>query len=525
MAASCEEGKGHKVYDTPEYGDLVKALARGELMVVVGSGVSVGLTWDAVSKSFPRHVSWVGLLQHGAEHGQQYLPEGEREAWRKGMEEHLAAGRTLEAAGVFCELMQRRLQPVYYARWLTECFSRLTPDVSSPLAVALRATLQQERFRVMVATTNYDGLLEQLLGAAPLHPSDSLEVLNTWVRRHSSSFDSSSASSSNQQLVFHFHGHWSRPADVVLDPAHYQLLLEEPRVQAVMNAFAVTKTVLFVGCGAAGLTDPNWGQLLARCTQHQLSTRYALCHAAELPGFATVPGLVALDYGPSYTDLAPFLQRLAADAASSLPPLVVSLLFSSSSSSSSSSFSSSSSSTSTRVVGRLASLLPDGRLVFLALPKRDTLFYELFYRPQHLLADCWSTFSAQQTDDHSVALSVLREGEETLPPLSVVGNIRVGASRSHSHLRLCANDFTSFSIRLAQAHDHKAPVNAKMWLTKKTPARFVLSEASPAAYLTSGSVYWTERAPGTLHISKFAEISTANTRDPSNALTFCWHSI
>ncbi|KAI1657227.1 hypothetical protein F4813DRAFT_83135 [Daldinia decipiens] len=76
----------------------------------------------------------------------------------------------------------------------------------------------------MLLTTNYDDLLEKHCGIPPVGRSDEYE-LASFQRK---SFDG----------VFHPHGHWKDPENIVLSARNYQ-----------------------VGAGG-GLDDPNWGQLL-----------------------------------------------------------------------------------------------------------------------------------------------------------------------------------------------------------------------------------------------------------------------
>lgn len=61
--------------------------------------------------------------------------------------------------------------------------------------------------------------------------------------------------------VFHPHGYWYNPDNVVLSAQDYYGVKGDHDVQETLRHILATKTVLFVGCGG-GLADPNFGRLM-----------------------------------------------------------------------------------------------------------------------------------------------------------------------------------------------------------------------------------------------------------------------
>jgi len=303
------------------YHDLVERLAEEENVVLVcGSGLSVSATF--INGSFPQELSWLGLLRHGIRQCEDLAPPDEKWGrWAREQQEKVDRGEIFPVAGEIVRFLKEEVSAHHYQVWLNEAFAgqKVTNDEVSSAMKGLVSVSQ-----CYVTTTNYDSLLEDMLGRVPLHYSDERSAIDDYLRKE------------KHHKVLHWHGHFSRARDVVLDASHYNEIVEKSHLQALLSALAVMKTMLFVGCGVGGLTDPNFGSLLKKMADVGLSKRIVLCTRGEVHAFAQLDGILPLVYGDHYGLLGPFLEMLAED---------VRRMKHSSSSSSSSSSSPSSSST------------------------------------------------------------------------------------------------------------------------------------------------------------------------------------
>jgi hypothetical protein len=151
--------------------DLRELIAKRRVLVIVGSGVSIGATKNAEA------ASWSGLLKLGVAHCRTVNPSLD-DAWEQRLLGEIGSSDiddTLSAA----EKVSRKLQAASggeFSRWLRETVG----------ALALRDAAVLEALRdlqVPLATTNYDDLLER--GAGPrrlgLRPAD---ARREWHPRH-----------------------------------------------------------------------------------------------------------------------------------------------------------------------------------------------------------------------------------------------------------------------------------------------------------------------------------------------------
>lgn len=268
--------------------ELLEQLARRQVLVVVGSGVSIAATANnAVA-------SWKGLLQSGVARCLARHPELDV-AW---------AGRVLEQidgdmVNLLCaaENISRRLGAPNggeYAGWLQDTIGTLratNPGVLKALS----------GLKVPLLTTNYDDLIENATGLR--------EVV--WTHPHQ--MDSFVRGASDG--VLHLHGHWRFPESVVLGLRSYEDILRSSPAQATLRSLFTLKTLLFVGFGS-GLQDPNFGALLEWAAQvfaTSMFPSFQLCLDADrLQVQSQHAGrrIVALPYGSQHDDLCPFLQGL-----------------------------------------------------------------------------------------------------------------------------------------------------------------------------------------------------------------------
>jgi nucleoside phosphorylase len=153
-----------------------------------------------------------------------------------------------------------------------------------------------------IATTNYDTLLSRGRGIEAVPWTDSaaaIEILRD-----------------DRQGILHLYGYYDRPESVVLGAAAYAQLRASLVAQTVQQMAALSRTLLFVGCGT-GLYDPNLGERFAwnqRVLRNTIYRHYCLCRTDDRAWLQScVPGdrLVYIEYGSNYSDLGPFLRDLA----------------------------------------------------------------------------------------------------------------------------------------------------------------------------------------------------------------------
>lgn len=173
----------------------------------------------------------------------------------------------------------------------------------------------------LIATLNYDGLHTEVTKRPPLHWQQLDEVVER-VRTKGTDF------------IFHLHGWWQEPKTIVLDHESYYAISKDSELQALMREFAQFRSLLFVGC-IGTFFDPNFQTLLKWANDALSKARYrhfVLCRAGDqrkLHGqFRDCAILEPLAYGDNYSDLTPFLQKLAQDSGKKVgvanPPLAIS---------------------------------------------------------------------------------------------------------------------------------------------------------------------------------------------------------
>ncbi|MGZ5441806.1 MAG: tetratricopeptide repeat protein [Thermoanaerobaculia bacterium] len=266
--------------------DLREELARGEVLVVVGSGVSREATGDAPC------ARWDGLILDGIAHAAQtgLLDATKAEELRKRLE----GGTVDERLDVAEEVSKHLGAPDggEFRLWLRRSVGalRVTKAAVVNAVHALGAPL---------ATTNYDDLLTRGRGITRVSWRD-VEAAHEVLR------------GDRRDWVLHLHGCFDEPESVILGRQSYATLTGSDGAQAVQQGIAAMRSLLFVGCGDDGLSDPNLGHLLewARATfGNSIYRHYRLC----LEGERKDPEgrLFCVAYGEKYSDLAPFLLELA----------------------------------------------------------------------------------------------------------------------------------------------------------------------------------------------------------------------
>ena len=271
--------------------DLRRELARGRVIVLVGAGVSVGATGGAAV------ASWTGLLEDGVARCEELalrpLPAGWGDRIRAQIQSDDVEELLFAAEAVTGRVGGR--DHGEYRRWLRETVGAL--NVTQPGVLEALRDLGG-----VLATTNYDGLLEQVTRRSAVTWRD-LPRAQAVLR-------------GDEQAILHLHGYWQEPESVVLGVRSYEQLLGAEHAQAMQQAMAAMDTLLFVGFGA-GLADPNFAALRAwmgRLFRGSEYRHFRLAKDDEVAALRAEHGqderVFVLGYGPSHADLAPYLRQL-----------------------------------------------------------------------------------------------------------------------------------------------------------------------------------------------------------------------
>jgi tetratricopeptide (TPR) repeat protein len=271
--------------------DLRQDLANEQVVVLVGAGLSVGASGDEPV------ARWIGLLEDGVARCEELALKPLPDAWGERTRKQLHSGDTEELLLAAEAITGRLGGPEHgeYRRWLRETVGAL-PLRDDAVLAALRD------LDVPLATTNYDGLLEQVMGWPAVTWRDGAQVQR--VLR------------GQDKGVLHLHGHWDDPASVVLGVRSYERVLGDAHAQTMQQALAALRTLVFVGFGA-GLEDPNFGALrlwMAKVLKGSEYRHYRLARAADLEAVRAQHGpderVIVVPFGAEHPDLAPFLRRL-----------------------------------------------------------------------------------------------------------------------------------------------------------------------------------------------------------------------
>ena len=272
---------------------LQREIASGQVVVVVGSGVSVAACGQQRVEGH-QVATWRGLLEHGVERLSGIgAADGDEELLR-GLIRSGKPDLMISAAETITNRLQARSGGTF-GGWLADTVGALRIQ---------EATLLRDLAALpgVLATLNYDHLLEQATGYSAITWQEPNAVQDV-LRGH-------------RQAVLHLHGEYQKPESVVLGLASYHKVKDDPHAKAVLQCLTLVKTLLFVGCGDTVL-DPNFQQLIAwgsEALKDAPPRHKLLCRASELVAYqqklAAAPWLQPIAYGDDYAELGPFLRSL-----------------------------------------------------------------------------------------------------------------------------------------------------------------------------------------------------------------------
>jgi len=271
---------------------LLESASRGELVAIIGTGVSMSLT----NGSIPA-LSWTGLISDGFTYGVKkglIKPEQEK-AW-----EPQLASNDIDDLLCAAEFLSRKLgapQGDLYARWIQNVFSTVKP-VNAKMKKALVAL---NKIGIPICTLNYDLLLEQVTGLNGINMNETTKVAS-WMRK-------------GNPGILHLHGSSISPETCILGIRDYETTLGDDVRELIQRSLASFHRLLFIGCGDT-FTDPNFSALIKWMRESMKTAKlehYALvidsdvaaCHAnAAWHGFIEPVG-----YGTVHNDLPMFLLK------------------------------------------------------------------------------------------------------------------------------------------------------------------------------------------------------------------------
>ena len=290
--------------------DLRQTLATkpSRVVFIVGTGVAVGALHGSERASLG---TWAGLLEEGLRRAHELGALDERTFAHYQQQLGLSFPEAL--LGV-ADIVSRRLGAPHggeFSRWLRETVGSFHEDIRD--RAVLDALADHQRRGVLLATTNYDYLLETVTALKP----------TTWRRVAGVE----RAIGGSEPRVLHLHGEWEDPDSIVLGTPSYIDVARDPHAQAVLTALRTDRTFVFVGCGA-GLRDPNLGAFLKWTgeTFGRAETRhFRLCRSDEVEALRrehpSEQRIFPLAYGDNHADLAPFLRALLpTTTTTSVPP-------------------------------------------------------------------------------------------------------------------------------------------------------------------------------------------------------------
>lgn len=269
-----------------------QAVSESDVIFIVGTGLSAATSGNAPT------ATWMGLVRSGSARARQ-LNSSLGEDWQ-GLVEGLLAygasngspGTVIQAAGMVAAAL-KDIGELAFSQWLSDDIGQLKVH-SSKAAQALMS------YPFPILTTNYDTLLETV-GNRQSRDWTDVRAFHEVVTRGS-------------DAIGHIHGVWNNPASVVLSEVDYAVLRRHESTQALEQAIATLKSIVYVGFGG-GLSDPNFSSLLAwhRQTFPDSSvTHFRLCKSDERDELLRVHAnehVTPVVYGSGFEDLGPFLAQ------------------------------------------------------------------------------------------------------------------------------------------------------------------------------------------------------------------------
>jgi len=267
---------------------IIASTRSGEVVAIIGSGVSISLTNNTIPA-----LSWRGLIQNGLDHAvtKGKITGPQAKPWKQ-----LLASPDIDDLLSVAECVTRRLEAPgdLYVRWLENTF-KLATHSNRKMAAAIQA-IHAAAIPSAPSTTT----LSSNKSPASQPSTSPTKKVSEWLRLQT-------------PAVLHLHGSWDSPANCILGIRDYQSTLGNNFRDLIQRNLASFKRLLFIGCGDT-FADPNFSALIKWLRENMGAAsleHYALLTEDELPDRHRDPsweGFVEpLAYGRSHADLPKFL--------------------------------------------------------------------------------------------------------------------------------------------------------------------------------------------------------------------------
>lgn len=274
---------------------LKDEIAAGRMVTIAGTGVSVAACRNQEIEGY-KVATWTGLLLHGVKHCQDIGIADDEDA--ELLTSQINSGKAnflISAAEDITQRMKTRGDGTFRG-WLKDTIGGLT--IKDRTVVDALAALPG-----LCATLNYDDLLEGATGRRAV----------TWLKTDAVQ---DVLACGVADAILHLHGWYQEPDSIVLGLKSYLAVKDHPHAKAVLDLFAIGRTLLFVGCGDT-MIDPNFRRLIEwgkEALRDVTPRHYLLCRTTEVADFqkklSDAPWLQPLAYGADYGELVPFLRSL-----------------------------------------------------------------------------------------------------------------------------------------------------------------------------------------------------------------------
>ena len=277
--------------------ELARDIVNRNVIIVAGTGVSL-LSLDEKQKKI---ASWKGLLQSGMIYCEECQLVNEKQ--KKLISDQIESNETIFmtcAAQQIVHFMGGR--GINFKRWIKQTIAKLKISDNRLIKKILKLNCP-------IITTNYDDLIEQVCGMKYYTANNDKEFIIEQIRNYRNAIPNN-----YDPHIIHLHGHYNHLDSLVFDISSYEDITRNQQVQELLRSIDTTLTYLFIGCGVAGLTDPNFGPLLHRSNElfsNINSKHYRLVKNEELLNeHDTNNRMIMLEYGEKYDDIIPFMDIL-----------------------------------------------------------------------------------------------------------------------------------------------------------------------------------------------------------------------
>lgn len=276
--------------------DLIAAIEdkNEKVVFICGSGIALGATGNKPE------MGWGGLLRNGLRYAKEYMSMDAELVEQ--YEELLNTGGLDDWINV-AENVEQKLGR-RFGEWLKRVFGSVTIEDPTVLYELMQFT---ENLGCVIATTNYDDLLERTTRYRPITCKDPIGKTTEILK-------------GNDKGILHLHGYWDVPESVVLGLRSYERVKKDEKAQLVLKIMSTMTTMVFVGSGS-GLEDPNIGAFLEWAAADDMFKDskpriYVLACAEESEEiYETYPPdkyhIDVINYGEKYDKLGSFLKSLS----------------------------------------------------------------------------------------------------------------------------------------------------------------------------------------------------------------------